>query len=81
MNSPQQNRGMEIVTPLGADKLLLYRMKALDQLSRPFEISLDLLSADHNIALEDVLGQSATIGVDLQSGGKRILNGLVSRFS
>ena len=37
-------RAMEIVTPLGDDVLMFHGMRAHEEMSRPFEYQLDLLS-------------------------------------
>ncbi|MCO8121539.1 type VI secretion system tip protein VgrG [Stieleria sp. TO1_6] len=81
MNSVQQNRGIQVVTPLGTDKLLLYRMEAVEELGRPFHFDLELLSTDSNIDLDAVLGQSITVKIDHLAGGSRFFNGMVNRIS
>lgn len=81
MNSPQTNRGIAITTEAGPDKLLFYRMSAVERLGRPFEISLDLLSSDHNFGLDQLLGTPASISFLCGNGSTRYLHGLVNRFS
>ena len=66
MNSLQPNRGIVLTTALGPDALLPYRMNVQERLSRPFEISLELLSAYHNLDLSSVLGTAASIEIDLR---------------
>ena len=80
MVAKQDLRSVEVTSPLGADRLLLRRMTAVDGLSRPFEIDLQLLSTDHAIALSDVLGQPMTVRLDLPENHRRFFNGIVSRF-
>lgn len=81
MNSLQQNRGIAITTTAGTDKLLLYRMSAQERLSRPFEVSLQLLSADHNLDLTPLLGSTAKIEMTLPSGSPRFFHGHFKQLS
>ena len=76
----QQSRPIEVISPLGEDALLFQRMVAREQLGQPFAIDLDLLSEDHGITLEKVLGQTFTVRCDLPRGGVRHFSGLVSEF-
>ena len=77
----QAQRSIGLVSPLGDDVLLFRRMTATEQLSRLFEYELDLLSENHDIKLEDVLGRTMTIRLDLpDSDEPRYFNGYVSHF-
>ena len=76
----QQSRPIEVISPLGEDALLFQRMVAREQLGQPFAIDLDLLSEEHGITLESVLGQTLTVRCDLPRGGLRHFSGLVSEF-
>jgi type VI secretion system secreted protein VgrG len=77
----QTNRMIGVTTPLGADTLLLRSMIGQEGLSTLFKLELDLLSENHQIKAEDILGQPATAWLVLQDGrGKRYFSGLVSRF-
>ncbi|OYP35815.1 type VI secretion system Vgr family protein [Rhodopirellula sp. MGV] len=81
MSDLQQNRDFKIKTKLGADELLLYRMVVQEELSRPFEIRLELLSENHNVDLETLLGSAATVSIVLPSGSTRFFNGMFNRIS
>ncbi|QEG01406.1 Phage-related baseplate assembly protein [Stieleria maiorica] len=81
MSSSQTNRGIAVTTQAGPDKLLFHRMSAFERLGCLFEFSLDLLSDDHNIVLEDLLGTPACVSVLLPNGSTRYFHGLVNRFS
>ncbi|MHC5002576.1 MAG: type VI secretion system Vgr family protein [Planctomycetota bacterium] len=76
----QAERGAIVKSPLGGDVLLLAAMSGSEQLGTPFELHLDLTSEEHEIAIDDVLGQSMTISIDA-AGGQRHFNGIVSRFA
>ena len=80
MASLQDDRQIGVATPLGADKLLFYRMIGKEELGRPFECQLELLSEDREIDLSSLLGQSVTVWLELPGGGKRYFNGMVARF-
>ncbi len=55
---------MEVVTPLG-DDLLFHRLHAREEVSRLSEFELDLLSPKRDINLDDVLGKSFTVKLEL----------------
>ena len=74
-------RVMEIVTPLGEDVLLFHGMSAREEMSRPFEYQLDLLSDKDDIKLDDILGKNVTIKLGLPDDKTRYFNGYVTRFA
>ena len=75
------DRPISVSSPLGPDELLFYRMTATESLGRLFDFDLDVLSEDHNIKLEDLLGQPMTVHLDLPGGAKRHFHGIVSQLS
>ena len=75
----QQDREVEIITPLGKDVLLLQDMTVSEELGRLFTIEAEVLSKE-NISFEDLLGQNVSIRVNLTEG-KRFFNGYVSGMS
>jgi type VI secretion system secreted protein VgrG len=77
----QEKRTVAVATPLGDDVLLFRRMVATEQLSRPFAFDLELLSENHGISPESILGQSITVRLDLPNGEVRHFNGLASQFA
>lgn len=80
MSVTQKNREIEIVTPLGADVLLLRDMTITEELGRLFTIDLELVSAE-NIKFEDLLGKKITIRLNLLNDKERYFNGHVSSIS
>jgi type VI secretion system secreted protein VgrG len=78
---PVTARVMEIVTPLGEDTLLFHGMSAREEMSRPFEYQLDLLSAKDNIKFDDILGKNVTIKLGLPDETTRFFNGYVTRVA
>lgn len=79
-NAIQATRHIAIDTPLGDNALLLRSFSAHEEISRLFEIDLDLLSENPAIDFDDIIGQSVTISVNLPAGGTRLWNGYISRF-
>lgn len=76
----QENRLMAITTPLGKDVLLLESIQGSEGISRLFSFELNMLSDNHSVAFDSIVGKSATISVVLPSGKKRFFNGIISRF-
>ena len=82
MEAKQADRDVAVSSPLGEDVLLFRRMAASEHVGRLSVFNLELLSEDHEIKLEDVLGKSLTVRMELpQDAGIRYFNGLVSQFS
>ncbi len=77
----QENKPLSIDTPLGKDALLLAKLHGREALSELFSFELELFSEKQAIAFEEIIGKSVTISAFLPGGGKRYINGLVSRFS
>ena len=80
MPTTQAHRLIAINTPLGADTLLLRSFTLHEEIGRLFQLEADLVSADPNINFDDIIGQNATIRLDLGNGKTRYFNGVVSRF-
>ena len=82
VEAAQADRLFEVSSPLGKDILLFRAMSANERLSHPFEFDLELLSKDHDIELDDVVGQILTVRLDLPAERKtRYFNGYVSQLS
>jgi len=78
----QKNRFISITTPLGPDKLLLRSFNGTEAISKVFTFQLELLSEDHNIDINNILGQKVTITLNLPEAqtGQRYFNGYINRF-
>jgi type VI secretion system secreted protein VgrG len=72
---------MQITTPLAEDTLLFQRLHAQEELSRPFEHHLTLLSTQKDINLDDVLGKPVCVQMTLPNGKFRYFSGFVTRFT
>ncbi len=77
----QADRPIAVTSPLGDDVLLFYRMQATEALGQMFDHALEVISEDHAIKLEDLLGQAVTVTLDLAGGGQRHFHGVVSELS
>jgi type VI secretion system secreted protein VgrG len=77
----QADRPISVTSPLGEDVLLFYRMTATEALGRLFVFDLEVLSEDHNIKLEELLGQSMAVHLELAGGSRRHFHGIVSQLS
>ena len=76
----QDERMMGITTALGAKVLAVGAIQVQEQLSRLFQIEAELASEDGQINLDDVVGQKATIRLNIGESDKRYFNGYVSRL-
>lgn len=74
-------RPLAFHSPLGADVLLVRRLSGVEQLGRPFQYDLELLSEKIDLPLEGVLGQSASVRLDLGGKKQRFFNGVVIDFA
>jgi len=73
-------RQILIHTPLGKEKLLLGRFSVREELGRPFRIEAELLSRDHDIVLDRLVGEPVCIALSLGGGKHRYFHGVVSTF-
>lgn len=74
-------RLMQITTPLGEDTLLFHRLQAREELSRPFEHQLTLLSGQRDIDLDALLGKQVSVQLSLPNGRNRYFSGYLTRFA
>src|ERR1044072_2214879 len=88
MATTQDNRLMQIFTPLGKDFLLINKLTASEGLSELFSFEVELLHEEKEagyaatpVNASSLLGQSVTIAIKQRDGTKRQFTGMVSRFS
>jgi type VI secretion system secreted protein VgrG len=77
----QDERLIQIDSPLGKDELLLKSFTGSDAISKLFAFSLDLLSENPSISFDQIVGQRVSISITQVDGDQRYINGFVSRFS
>ncbi len=83
----QKDRLLQVFTDLdpldnGGDHVLLRSIIGREGLSTPFNYHLQLLSTDHQVTAEQMIGTNVTIGIETDSDKHtyRYLNGFCSRF-
>lgn len=76
----QDNRVIGIETRLGKDVLLLESFTGTETLSDLFEFDLSMHSTDHDISLDALIGENATVWMKLPDGSHRLINGILSEF-
>src|SRR6266436_3717043 len=77
----QAHRFTAIETPLGKDVLVLKRFSFKEQLGRLFEMELELISEDHKIDFDKIVGENVTIRLETVEKQTRYFNGHISRFA
>ncbi|GAC19416.1 type VI secretion system Vgr family protein [Paraglaciecola arctica] len=75
----QENRLIAISTPLSEDELALYKAEIIEDLARPFTIDVELISENHNISLDDLMGKNVTVRLGT-ADDVRYFNGFVTEF-
>jgi type VI secretion system secreted protein VgrG len=79
-DNTQENRQLELVTPLGKDVLLVTGATVHERISGLFSIDLDILSEDPNVDFESILGKQVTLKQALPDDNIRFFNGFVGHF-
>jgi len=77
----QEGKLISIDTPLGEDVLLLTGFHGEEAISRISTFELSMVSENHSIPFEKIIGRNVTVAVTLADGNKRFFNGLISSFS
>ena len=75
------SRLLEISTAAGAGVFVVQRFTGREELGRPYEYQLELLSERSDVAPEKMLGTNATVQLEMTDGSsQRFFNGYVTRF-
>ncbi len=77
----QENRRIRVTTPLGEDELLLTGFHGHEEMSRLFRFELTLLSHNHALTLDKIIGASITVSLALGDDEERYFNGMVISFA
>lgn len=77
----QLHRHLAFESPLGADALLLTRLRGREGISRLFHFDLEFLSEDPALDFAAIVGMNVTFRVNQPDHTDRFFNGIVSRFS
>jgi len=72
-------RRVTIHTPLG-DELHFRELRGQENISQLFSLDVEMLSENESIDPKALLGKNATIEIETQGGGRRYIDGIVTRF-
>ncbi|RKZ70020.1 MAG: type VI secretion system tip protein VgrG [Gammaproteobacteria bacterium] len=78
-NLTQDQRLLSIESPLAKDELLLTSFAGSEYISELFEFQIDVLSSNHAIQPEALIGK--TVSITIQNDLKRSFNGYISSFT
>jgi type VI secretion system secreted protein VgrG len=77
-----QNRPIQLTTPLGADVMLLTELHGREALSEMFQFQQDTVVDVHtDVAFDKLLGKKVTVKITSVAGHERYINGLVRRVT
>src|SRR5262249_33938383 len=76
----QDRRLLAIETSLGKDKLLLTSLVGDEALSELFSYDVDMLSTDHNIAAESLIGDKVKLLISSDEGSSRPIHAMVAQW-
>ena len=77
----QDDKLISIDTPLGKDVLLLTELNGEEAISSIFSFELSMISENHSISFDAIIGRNVTVAINLADGNKRFFNGIISSFS
>ncbi|HVP00893.1 MAG TPA: type VI secretion system tip protein TssI/VgrG [Bryobacteraceae bacterium] len=78
----QTDRPLKITTPLGPDILLIHKLRAREEISRLFDLRVQMVAdLKDEVKFDKIIGQGVTVEMRLLDGSKRYFNGIVNRFS
>ena len=77
----QTNRPIKVESTFGADALLVEHFSGEEAISTPFEYVLDCLSESATHDGKKAVRSPIGVAIELPSGGKRYIHGVVRRFS
>jgi type VI secretion system secreted protein VgrG len=79
-NWTQDGRLIAIETPLGKDKLLLTSLAGEETISGLFAYELEMLSEDHAIQAEGLIGRNVKVVITSEDGRTRPIHGMIAQF-
>jgi type VI secretion system secreted protein VgrG len=82
----QQDRALQVFTPLDFDVLLIESLAGVEQMSRPFRFTVKLLAnvltgMPQKVSADKLVGKSMAIEIKLVDGKTRFLSGVVESFT
>jgi len=76
----QEGKFISIETTLGEDVLLLRSISGSESISQPFNFRLEMLSDNHDIQANEIVGKTVDVSIELSNGSTRVFNGFIIRF-
>jgi type VI secretion system secreted protein VgrG len=76
----QKGRLLSIESPLGKDRLLLTSLAGEEAISQLSGYDIEMLSPDHDIAVDSLIGRGVTMTIASEQGQTRCINGLVAQL-
>ena len=76
----QDGRNVDITTPLGANEVVLSSFSGTEYISKPFRFQIEMLSLNHDLKANEILGKDVDIRLTMSNGDDRYFNAYVSRF-
>lgn len=76
----QERRLLEIETSLGKDKLLVTSLDGREAISELFSYEIEMLSTDHDISAESMIGDKVTLWLMTEAGKFRPIHGMVAQW-
>jgi type VI secretion system secreted protein VgrG len=76
----QDGRLIALETPLGKDRLLLTSLAGEEVLSRLFAYEIEMVSADHAISAESLIGRNVKVVITSEDGKTRPIHGMVAQL-
>src|SRR6478736_6982981 len=76
----QDGRLIALETPLGKDRLLLTSLAGEEVLSRLFAYEIHMVSADHAISAESLIGRNVKVVITSEDGKIRPIHGMVAQL-
>src|SRR5262249_56909637 len=80
-NWTQDRRLLAIETSVGKDKLLLTSLVGHEAISELFFYDIDMLSTDHDIAPESLIGDKVKLVISSDDGNSRPVHAMVAHWS
>lgn len=77
----QDEKLISIDTPLGKDVLLLTELNGEEAISSIFSFELSMISENHSISFDAIIGRNVTVTIKLADGSSRHFNGIISTFT
>jgi len=81
LNLTQKDRLLEIATPLGANVVVLRRLKVTEMIGRPFQMAAEILSTQMDIEPSALIGKTITCTVKTNHVQARHFHGVVRSFT